>query len=512
MDLQFYLNILWRRKWIIIITILITELIVIIGTFLTVPIYSATTTLRIASASYESLSYYDYLYADRLMNTYVKLATTAPVIDELQQQLGLLDIPQIEVKAIPSTELIQISVESSDPNTAAKVVNSLAQILINQSLELYSGNSVSSLEILSQQVQAMEKEVNQARSEYLALVAENPGDVESIQTAQQTLDLKQQMYASTLEQYEQTRLKASLRANMISVVEPAFPPESPTKPNKIINIILGFFVGIVGGLGLAFVFENIDTTLYTSDQIETASELKVIGKIPSIRQRGISGLGNRTLRVNDSAYKESFQKLQTKINYQNTNGHTIKSLLITSAVPGEGKSTIVSNLAIAMGKIGQNVCIIDCDLRLPTQQKIFNLSNELGLSSILTQQSILTDVLQKCHNPNVSIITSGPVDSSPIELLQSPQMKSLIDGLVQEYDYVLLDTPALLPVGDALLLSTMVDAIALVVRQAYCKESILREACKMLIDLNTKNIGVIINATKQNGSQHYYSAKYHHYK
>jgi capsular exopolysaccharide synthesis family protein len=156
------------------------------------------------------------------------------------------------------------------------------------------------------------------------------------------------------------------------------------------------------------------------------------------------------------------------------------------------------------------VCIIDCDLRLPTQQKIFNLSNELGLSSLLTQQSILTEVLQKCHNPNVSVITSGPVDSTPIELLRSPQMKSLIESLKQEYDYVLLDTPALLPVGDALLLSTMVDAITLVVRQAYCKESTLREACKMLMDVNSKNIGVIINDTKQNRRQHYYSAKYHY--
>jgi len=275
MDIQHYLAILWRRKWIIAMTVLVTEIIVIIGTFMSVPIYSTTTTLRIALASSGSVSSNDYFYADRLMNTYVKLATTTPVLDELKQRLGLSKLPIIEVKTLPTTELIQITVEDSDSNTAILVANTLGEILISKSLELYTGSGESSLDLLSKQVSTMEQEVSEARTVYLDLVAKTPEDTEGIQNAKQMLDLKQQMYASILEQYEQTRQKLSLRANSISVVQPAMFPDSPVSPRKVLNIALGFMVGMIGGLGLAFLFENIDTTLYSADQIEMVSELRI---------------------------------------------------------------------------------------------------------------------------------------------------------------------------------------------------------------------------------------------
>ena len=509
MDLQYYLTILWRRKWVIIVTALLTEIVVIIGTLLTMPIYSTTTTLRIALASSGSVTSTDYYYADRLMNTYVKLATTTPVLDELIQRLGLSKLPPIEVKAVPQTELLQITAEHNNPDIAALAANTLADILISQSLELYTGSGESSLEILAEQVSSMEQEVTRARAEYLNLVANTPEDIEGIQNASQMLDLKQQMYASILEQYEETRQRLSLRANSISVVEPALPPDDPSKPRKLSNIALGLLVGLVGGLGLTFLLENLDTSLYTTDQIESVSELKVIGKIPTIKQKGLLRLRKSLNKVNGAAFNESFQKLQTKIFQQNVNGQPIKSLLITSAVPGEGKSTIVSNLAIAMAKVGQHVIVVDCDLRLPTQHKIFNLPNKLGLSSFLNHEAMLIDVLQKSHNQNAWVITSGPLVSNPIELIRSPQMKSLIDLLVQKYEYVLLDTPAMLPVGDATALLPMADMMILVARKGYCKESTLREACKTLADMNHKIIGVVVNESQQNGSHYYYKKNYY---
>lgn len=176
MDLQQYLVILWRRKWIIVTTMIMTEIVVIIGTLKATPIFSVSTTLRIASASSGSISYYDYMYADRLINTYVKLATTAPVLNELKQQLKISDLPPIEVKTISETELIQISVEHPNPILAANVANTLANILMNQSLELYTGTGKSSQEILSEQLSMMETEVNTARTNYMDLVAKDPGD------------------------------------------------------------------------------------------------------------------------------------------------------------------------------------------------------------------------------------------------------------------------------------------------------------------------------------------------
>ena len=357
-------------------------------------------------------------------------------------------------------------------------------------------------------MQIAETELNQARSDYDALVNATPNETECIAKASMVVDFKQKTYEALLEQYEAARVREALRANIITVIEPAVFPTRPSQPNIFMNIVLGMIVGLVGGIGLVFLFENLNPRLYTMDQIESVTDLDIIGKIPSIKARGLSGLGKNKLKTNNPAFKESFHKLQTKIYQENTSDQPIKSLLITSAVPGEGKSTIIANLALAMGRAGQKVVIVDCDMRIPTQHKIFSLPNKLGLSSVLSKQSVLVDVLQKSQNPNTWVITSGPIPPNPIELLGSPQMKTMIELLEQKFSYVLIDTPALLPVGDAIVVSTLVDAIVLVARQNHTKEDVLQEACKLLADINTNTIGVIVNEAKHNGTHYYYSGKY----
>jgi succinoglycan biosynthesis transport protein ExoP len=508
MDLKYYLSILWGNKWIIITTLVITLVAVTVGTMLLTPIYSASTTLRVATASTSSGSYTDYVTADRLMNTYTKIATSRPVLTELASKLSLQAMPEVKVSTVSSTELIQVLVKSPNPMVAQNAANTLADILIAQSQELYTGGEKSTTEILSEQLAMAENELNQARLDYETLVAQSPNDTENIAKDTLVIDLKQKTYETLLDQYEAARVREAIRANTITIIEPAILPLKPSQPNKIMNIGLGFIVGLVGGIGLVFLFENLNPRLYTLDQIETVTGLDILEKIPSIRQKGLSGLFKKTLKINSPAFKGSFQKLQAKISQQNTIDHPIKSILFSSAVPGEGKSTIVSNLALAMGKAGQNVIIVDCDLHLPTQHKIFGLPNKLGLSTLLTQQSRLIEVLQKSHNPNTWVLTSGPLVSNSMELLGSPQMKSVIELLVQKFDYVLLDTPALLPVGDAIALSPIVDALILVTRQSYCKEADLRETYKQLSDLNTRIIGVVVNDAKQTRSYYYNKYKY----
>jgi len=499
MDLQHYLAILWRRKWIILITVFITEIVVIIGTLKAQPIYSALTTLRIASASSGSVSYYDYMYADRLMNTYVKLATTIPVLDELKQRLKLSNLPPIEVKPIPDTELIQITVEHTNPLLAANVANTLADVLINQSLELYTGSGKSSQEILSEQVSQMEEEVNQARTEYMDLVAKDPGDTESIQAAKQKLDLEQELYAAILEQYEQSRLKEAVRAKSVSVVEPAIPPDKPSKPRKELNIALGFLAGMVGGLGLTFLFENLDSTLFTADQIEAVTKLTSIGKIPQLENH------NSIINLNgDFASGESFRRLRTNILLLE---NPVRTLLITSAEPGEGKSTIVANLAYSMAQSGRKVVVVDCDLRVPTQHTIFNIDNKVGLSSILEQKVTFTEAVQASEFQGLQILPSGPLPTKPAELLGSDQMIKLIKQLSHTFDLVIIDAPAMLAVADAIVIASMVDAVALVICRAMTSSGAVRALQAQLSKVKARLIGVIINRAELNKSHYYYDRK-----
>jgi succinoglycan biosynthesis transport protein ExoP len=496
MDLQYYLTVLWRRKWIIVITLVIIELVILAGTFLSDPKYSATTTIRIASASSGSVSSYDYMYADRLMNTYVKLATTSPVEDELKQRLGITELPDIQVATVASTELIQITAEYTDPTVAAEIANTLADILISKSTELYTGSEESSLEILSQQVSSMEQEVNQARTEYINLVTSSPENTQGIETAKQTLDLKQQLYSSILSQYEQTRLRETLRENMISVVDPAIPPEKPSKPNKILNIVLGLAIGGIGGVGLAFLFENFDTTLYTADQVEKVTKLPTIGKIPYLKRLKSFD----SLKIN-FAYGESFRRLRTSIL---SSKKPVHSLLITSAEPKEGKSRIVADLAFMMVQSGRKVIAVDADMRAPTLDKIFNFDNDIGLSSILDQGIDPKDAIHVNEFPGVNVLTSGPLPTNPSELLGSNQMKILLNSLIKAYDIVIIDTPAALVVADVAILAPMVDAVALVVNRARTNAKEVNALFAQLDTDTTRWIGVIINRAELSTDHYYY--------
>ncbi len=508
MHLKYYLSILWGNKWIIVATLGISISIAVIATMMITPVYSAVATFRVASASSGSVSSGDSAYSDRLMNTYTKIATSRPVLDKLASELNLQALPEVKVAAISSTELIQILVRSADPLEAQKAANRLADILITESQDLYSGGNKSTTEILAEQLAIAEAERNRARTDYETLVATTPDDNNSITEVGLMIDLKEKTYQTLLGQFEAARVKEAVKANAITLIDPAVIPVKPSQPNVIMNISLGIIGGLAGGIALVFLSENLNPHLFTMEQIESVTELDTIEKIPAISYKGLLGAYKKTPQVNDTGFKGSFQKLQAKISQLNANGHRVKTLLFTSAVPGEGKSTIVANLGMAIGKAGQKVIVVDCDMRLPTQHKIFELPNKTGLSTVLTQQTRFYDAIQKNRNPNTWILTSGPVAINAMELLGSPQMKSLIEILSQKFDYVLLDTPALLPVGDALALSPFTDGIVLITRQGRCKEEELRDAYKQLADFNKKIIGVVVNDVHRANSSYYSKYRY----
>lgn len=292
MDLQGYFRIIWRKRWVVILTILVTLIIIAIGSFLSTPVYSATSVIRIATASSGSISYTDYVYADRLVNTYVKIATSRIVLDDLTSRLNLAKTPIIRVEIVPNTELINVIVEHSDPAIARAAADTLADILIEQSASLYSGGGKDPKIVLSEQLARLEQELNEGRADYDQLVRNSPSNTEAIAAALQSLDLKEQSYASLLSQYEDARLRDAIRANTISLVEPAELPEKPIRPDLLLNFSLGFILSAMAGLGLAFVFDHFDETLHTSEEIEKFIGEPALVKIPSTDpQKNISPIG-----------------------------------------------------------------------------------------------------------------------------------------------------------------------------------------------------------------------------
>ncbi len=512
MDLKSYLAILKGNIWVVMTTFVVTVAVVTIISFATTPTYTASTTLRVATASTGNIDYSDYIYADRLLNTYIRLATSSPVLDELASKLNLQKAPATKVETIPNTELIKISIDSQDPSVAQNAADSLSQILIDQGRELYSGGGQSALEILSEQLAQADEELNLARQEYDTYLLQPGSDKEKASNMEVAIQLKEKTYATLLDQYDQARLKEIERKNMITVVEPAEFPITPSKPNKLLNISLGSVIGLVGGVGLAFLFENLfGSRLYSSKQIEAVTELNTIGKIPTIEKKRMVGFKRKKGERYFFPFNEAFRRLHVQILIQNSrlpSRYSNKIFMITSSEPSEGKSTITANLAIAIAQSGKNVIIIDCDLHIPKQHKIFGLSNTIGLSNILSdKESDKSGTVQKTKYNGLFVITSGPMSKSNTKLLGSEKMTELIQSLENDFDIILLDTPAFLAVADSAQLAPIVDGVVLVVRRNYIREDALREACRQLKDINARVVGLVVNEAERNGTYYYYGHK-----
>lgn len=251
MELRRYLMILWRRKWVIIVTTVVTVGIVLVGTLRATPIYAASTTVRVATET-ESMS-----LMERLLNTYAELATSGSVLAELAQKLGLDEPPQVNVEVLANTELIRITVEDANPVLAGQAANELAEILIARSEKLDAEDKAAIVSALAERLKQIEEELAQARQEYKDLVAQNPEDPERIAAISQSIKLKEEIYATLSEQYEQARVKAVMQNNTLTIIDPAVVPQTPSRPRRKLNIALGAMVGLGGSLALAFLLESL---------------------------------------------------------------------------------------------------------------------------------------------------------------------------------------------------------------------------------------------------------------
>lgn len=503
MELSSYISILVRRKWLVLICTLLGIAIAVVITLISTPQYKASTTVRVLTigAGTVTTANPNIIYTERLVSTYSRIITGDTIRRQIQQELGLEKKPVLTIDTVPGTELIRINAEAPDPEDARDIVNTAAAILIQQNREFYSGGDGQSLqEILAQRLATADSELAEARANYSELLASSPEDAVSLSVAAQAVEVNESIYGSLLSQYEAARLEETVRANSISVVEEAELPEDPSSPRALLYIALGFAVGLAMGVIMAFVAENLDTTLHTTEQIESATQMATVGQVPSAKDElAIARLGS-----GHYPQLESFRRLRTNILASSPNGKQV--VLLTSAKRGEGKSTVSGNLAVTVAQSGREVVVVDCDLRLPTVHKLFDLSNKRGLTNILAGEMTLEDSLQDSPFPRLRIITSGPLPPNPSELLGSQRMLDLIDQLREEFDFIILDTPALLSVADAAVLAPAVDNVILVVAQGVTQRGDVQAVRQQLSNVRVKSMEVVVNRAEANGSYAYYES------
>jgi len=410
---------------------------------------------------------------------------------------------QIRVEALPNTELLRITIVDRNPARAKSLADVLAALLVEQSRSLYFGGAKSAREILQEQFGVVGENLEQDRAALQALLSSPGGDQAGIDALNTRIRSQEEIYANLLRQYEEARVAEASRANSVTIVEPAVHPHAPSGPRTNRNIALGTLVGLVGGLGLAFLFENLDPTLHSTDDLEVAAEASVVGSIPLFavpresRHQAVLLDGS-----GESSTGEPFRILRSNILALGS-GTPVRTLLITSAEPGAGKSTVLVNLAAAMTQAGRKVVVVDGDFRHPCLHEVFDLPNELGLSSVLRDLSRLDAALQPTKMRGVRVLTSGPSPPNSAELLGLPKMRLLIEELAKEADVVMLDSPPILAVADAVVLAPVVDGVLVVAAQGQATGKSVQRALQQVERVKGRTLGVVFNKANGDGDYPY---------
>src|SRR6266404_5903111 len=326
------------------------------------------------------------------------------------------------------------------------------------------------------------------------------------------------------------------RPNNISIVDYAIVPEAPVGPARLRSVMLAFVLSLALGVGLALFLEYLDDSVHSTDDVERFLRLPALAVIPamsgsSARRRlfspatslqkrngsnGSNGGANPELLLNvtgRSALAESYRQLRTSV-LLSTAGRAPKTLLITSSLPGEGKTTTAVNTAISLAQTGASVVIIDADMRRPRLQSIFGLPDQAGLSSILSNDCSVAEILGlvvKDETTGLNVLTSGPIPPNPAELLGSDQMRKLIGVLSVPFTHIVIDSPPVSSFTDGVLIASMVDGVLLVVHGLNRSPGVLRRSRQLLLDVGAKLLGVVLNNVSiRSHDYYYYYQRYYH--
>jgi len=500
MELRRYLEILARRKWIIIIVAVVTMEIVVVASSLMIPVYSASTLVRIAQGQDSSINYVRTDYSERLINTNVQLLQSRPFLEEVILRLSLKLSPsklaqQVDVQALPNTELIEITTEGDTGITAANIAETLAALLIEEQSNLFAGTGQSARASLEEQLVIIEEDLQANRTQLKDMLGgvsglNQSGSIEELSTR---IRIQEETYAMLLNEQDRVRISEGLMANSISVVEPAIAPISPSKPNIPINIALSVIVGLSGGIGLAFLFDNLDTRIHSSDDVARVLNAHPLGWIPYIDKLE-ENLNGHLIMQSDvrSPIAEAFRILRGNVISLQVNG-VPKTLMITSPEPDSGKSTILANLAASIAQSGKNVVVVDSDFGRPSLHKLFHLPYENGLSDVLFKLSTLEAALKTTSVYGVKVLTSGTIPSNSGDLLESNRVAEVIEALKGMADIILFDSPPLLAVADAATMAPLVDGVLLVVARHIATDKSVQSALQQLEQAGANIIGSVFN-------------------
>ncbi len=375
---------------------------------------------------------------------------------------------------------------------------------------------------------AKEDKIKSAYSEqYNQAQGQNQSGV-MIGLLKQDIETKKGFLENLTKQQKESDIAAVGTGNNINVAEIAIPPETPVAPSRLTTVLAALFLSTLFGMGLALFLEYLDDTIRTTEEVENFIGLPALAAIPRIdslpkrrlllvggNEDGQDASKSELLIHMDSrsSLAEAYRQLRTSI-LLSTAGHPPKSLLVTSSLPSEGKTTTAINTAISLAQTGAKVLIIDADMRRPRIHSVFNMSNAEGLSTLLSNELVdrdIGEVIEFDEASSLNILTSGPVPPNPAELIGSEQMTNLLKILQNHFTHVVVDSPPIASFTDGVLVASMVDGVILVVNSGRSSRQVVRRSRQLLQDIGAKIFGVVLNNVnlKSQDNNYYYQSYYH---
>ncbi len=518
LTLRDYLSVLWRRKWIILLVVVVATASAFYFSYSQPKLYEASADLIYEKPLDISNPLTGQGYTDPNERA-LELRSVGSVLaspdmerraNALLKEKGVA-VTGFEVSAAPvqddtagaastSGNVVRVTATSQDAELAAAAANAYADAYIAWREQRTQLQITTGIDALRKELAGFEGAAKKS-TEYLVL-------------AQRLQDLK--------------LLEATATGNF-RVLVPATVPETPVSPKPLRSAILGFGVGLFAAIGLAFLLEQFDTRLRHADEAARILRLPILGRIPRISRKLLGESAVVALSHPDGHPAEAFRLLRTNLEFMRVD-EDVKSLLVTSSVQGEGKSVCVANLAVTLAMGGKKVFVVDADLRRPRQQQYFGLDNRTGVSTVVTGQTTLDDALQKVYLDPVTgandvdfktwargseslsrvyVLTSGPLPPNPGEIVSSKRFAALIGTLAEEADVVIVDSPAMLAVGDTPALASMVDGLVFLVDMHVAKRPMLQQAADQLVRLPCRILGIVLRIDGAKSDAYYSSYRYY---
>ncbi len=504
--LRDYLGVLKRRKKIVLLTAGVLVGVVLVASFLQEPVYASSARLLLQPKQSESpFDANTGARTDpvRALATDIEVLKSQRVEAEVRRRLG--SAPGVTAAAVGQTDVVRVTAESTDPKRAADVANAYASAYIDvrrqQAVDglLAAGEEIQArLSELQQEIRALDDQVNAAPPPDQSAIRE------SFSEQRQALVQQQSLFNQTL---DKLTVDANLATGGAQLVGSALAPTTPVSPKPMRNAVLAAAVGLMFGLGLAFLAEYLDDSIKTREDLERlAAPVPVIGVIPAVaawKERDEI----RIVSITDpsSAAAEAYRTLRTAIQFVALD-RPMKVVQVTSSNASEGKTTTLANLGVTLAQAGQRVILVCCDLRRPRLHEFFGLQNGVGFTTLLLGNAPLSKALQTVPNlPRLRVLASGPLPPNPSELLSASRTKEVFAALKAEADVVLIDSPPVLPVTDALVLFRQVDATLMVFSAGGTTQKQAATALAMAKQVDAPLVGTVLNGVTALGG---YGADY----